>query len=302
MGNLSLLYFKDYSRFVLHLNDWRYPLMRRLPVTFDSTQGNFRIFEFPALNGFTYRLKIIGGETSALTNFQTVLESYSNFSNKASPGILRKLEVSPDDKLVRHQKEKEGGPTDMIKEVIKQSFTKLKQTTGSFKSGKKNLTSRKKKLNLKDLKNRNFRKTAKTTFKKDFFNSGEKLTKEFMEKRRTNLNLRETRELKDLLKTTDSNAPAIFLYKVEIEESILNNKDLITQGNYKLSEEQLSHEKKGIMETIKQGIHDIKESVTGMISHTHERTQERGRDTTTKTTLEKPMEPKTGLESMHYQG
>lgn len=52
------------------------------------------------------------------------------------------------------------------------------------------------------------------------------------------------------------------------------------------------------MESIKQGIHDIKESVTGMMGHSHERIQERGRET--KSNIEQKNEPKTGLE--HYQG
>jgi len=298
-GPLSVLYFKDYSRFMLHLNDWKYPLMRRLPVSSQGGDGNSRIFEFPALNGFTYRLKINNVANNAgLSNLESILDNNSSFSIKGATGIPRKLEASPDDKLFRHQKEKESGPTEVIKEVIKQGLEKVKIASETLKSGTKKLTSRKKKMELKDIKNRNFRKNAKSTFKKDFFTNGEKLSKEFLEKRRANKNLSESRDFKDLLKTSDAMAPSLYLWRVEVEEAILNNKDLIQQGNYKLSEEQ-TMEKKGIMESIKQGLHDIKDSVTGMMGHAQQRVQqERGREGLTKPSTE----PKTGLETMHYQG
>jgi len=284
---------------MLHLNDWKYPLFRRLPVTSQGGEGSSRIYEFPALNGFTYRLKLNNIQnTAALSNLESILGNHSNFSTKGITGIPRKLEASPDDKLFRHQKDKETGPTEVIKEVLKQGFEKVKIASETLKSGTKKLTSRKKKLDLKDIKNKNFRKNAKSTFKKDFFTHGEKMSKEFLEKRRNNKNLTEYREFKDLLKTSDSMAPSLYLWRVEVEEAILNNKDLIQQGNYKLSEEQLL-EKKGIMESIKQGLHDIKESVTGMMGHSGERIQERGREM--KSNIQQSA-PKTGLESEHYQG
>jgi len=299
MGPLSVLYFKDYHRFVLHLNDWRYPLMRRLPVTSEKGEGNSRVYEFPALNGFFYRLRFNNAyHSSSLSNFESILGTNSNFYIKGVESPLRKLEVSPDDKLVRHRKEKESGPTEMIKEVIKQSYEKVKHATESLKTGTKNLISRKQKTDLKNIKNKNFRKNAKCSFKKDFFLSGEKLSKEFVEKRRGNPNLSETKDYKDLLKTSDNVAPSLYLWKVEIEESILNNKDLIKQGDYKLSDEQIE-KRGGIISSIKQGLHDIKESVTGMMHEKREET--RGRDMKP-STIGQETEPKTGMESMHYQG
>jgi len=216
-GNLSLLYFKDYARFMLQLNDWKYPLMRRLPVFSLGGEGNSRIYEFPALNGFTYRLKINNvHNNAALSNLESILATNSNFSTKGITGIPRKLEASPDDKLTRHYKQKETGPTEVIKGVLKQGIEKVKIASGTLKHGTKNLTSRKHKLELKDIKNKNFRKTAKPTFKKDFFTNGEKQSKEFLEKRMSNKNLTEYREFKDLLKTSDSMAPSLYLWKVEV--------------------------------------------------------------------------------------
>jgi len=267
--------------------------MRRLPIT---SLGN-GLYEFPALNGFSYRLKFNNAlNNAALTNFENILSMNSNFMMKGKAGLPRKLEPSPDDKLMRHHKEKETGPTEVIKEVIKQGIEKVKHVKGSLKSAPKKLTSTKKRMDLKTLKNKNFKKTAKPTFKKDFFDQGEKLTNEFMEKRKKNPNLMEMREFKDLAKTSDSIAPTVYLYRVEIEEAILNNKDLIQQGNYKLSDDMIL-EKKGFMESIKQGIHDIKESVSGMMGHSHERAQERAREGQ----KDIKIDPKTGVE-MHYQG
>jgi len=147
-GPLSVLYFKDYSRFMLHLNDWKYPLMRRLPVSSQGGDGNSRIFEFPALNGFTYRLKINNVANNAgLSNLESILDNNSSFSIKGATGIPRKLEASPDDKLFRHQKEKESGPTEVIKEVIKQGLEKVKIASETLKSGTKKLTQERRRWN-----------------------------------------------------------------------------------------------------------------------------------------------------------
>jgi len=295
-GPLSVLYFKDYNRFVLHLNDWRYPLMRRLPVTSEKSEGDWRVYEFPALNGFSYRLRINSSSSNALSNFDAILGNFSSFSMKGVESLPRKLEASPDDKLYRHEKSKGTGPTEMIKGVIRQSLEKVKHATGTLKVGSaKKLTSRSKKMDLKTIRNKNFRKDAKSTFKKDFFSHGQKLSQEFLDKRRNNANLSQSREFKDLMKTNESCAPVLYLWIVELEEAILNNKDLINQGGYKLTEEQ-HIEKKGIMQSLKQGISDIRGSMTGLLHHGQEA---RGRDMKP-STMES--EPKTEIESEHYQG
>jgi len=298
-GPLSVLYFRDYNRFVLHLNDWRYPLMRRLPCSSEKTQGNSRSYEFPALNGFSYKLNIKSSGNSALSNFDNILSNFSNYSVKGTDLLPRKLEASPDDKLFRHQKEKESAPGEKIIGVLKSGIEKVMHATESFKPSSKKLVSRKKKQDLKEIKNKNWRKEAKSTFKKDFFANGQKQSKEFLDKRNSNPNNSQSKEFKDLLKTTESNAPALYLWKVELEEAILNNKDLINQGGYKLSEDQI--EKKGFMQNLKQGIHNLQESVTGMLHHGQQQGQDtRGREMKPSSQLE--TESKTHLESEHYSG
>lgn len=266
MGPLSLLYFPTFNRFVLHLNDWRYPLMRRIPITADKSSVGSRSYILPSLNGFDYRLTFTNiSNSSALSNFDTILTMNSNFSFKGEQSLSRKLEHSPEDKLVRHVPLKESAPhkESSITHAIKQGVTKVKNATKSLTSGSKYLTSTKKKLNLKEIKTKNFKKDAHSSFKKNFFESEEKLSKHFSELRKNNLNLTQVREFSDLRKLSDSSAPSLYLWKEELEEAILNNKDVISQRNFTLSPDVF--ESKGLMDNLKHGLQGIKESVTGLI-------------------------------------
>src|SRR5688572_356197 len=103
-GPLHVLYFKDYNRFVLQLNNWLYPLLRRLTIS--STTGKddatSRTYILPALNGFTFRLHITApSNIQALSNLDTIFEHNCRFVSKGQES-LRKVEGSPDDKVVRH--------------------------------------------------------------------------------------------------------------------------------------------------------------------------------------------------------
>ena len=215
VGPLSVLYFKDYNRFVLRLNDWRYPLMRRLNIS-----GSDRNFALPGNNNATFNLRILGNPSQdTLKNFETILMNNSRFGGKA-------LEASPDDKLVRH-KAKETSFMDKVSETAKNIIDSIKAKTETVKTGTKHITSTKKRTHLKDIKNKDFKKTAHTTFKKDFFESHEKMTLDFLNKRRENPNLNHALGFNDLLKTSDAKAPIHYLFKEEIEESILNNKEIL---------------------------------------------------------------------------
>ena len=216
IGPLSVLYFKDYDRFVLQLNDWRYPLLRRLSVS----RGNDNSFLLPGLHGFSFRLRINRYPTQdALKNFETILLNNSRMGGKA-------LEASPDDKLMRH-KPKDTSIMDKVTETAKNIMDTIKTKTETLKTGTKHITSTKKRTHLKDIKNKNFKKTAHTTFKKDFFESSLKQTQEFLQRRRENPNLSHAMDFKDLRKTSDSNAPVEFIPREEIEEVILNNKEIV---------------------------------------------------------------------------
>jgi hypothetical protein len=215
VGPLSVLYFKDYNRFVLRLNDWRYPLMRRLNIS-----GSDRNFALPGNNNATFNLRILGNPAQdTLKNFETILMNNSRFGGKT-------LEASPDDKLIRH-KAKETSIMDKVSETAKNIIHSLKAKTETVKTGTKHINSTKKRTHLKDIKNKDFKKTAHTTFKKDFFDSHEKMTMDFLNKRRDNPNLNHALGFNDLLKTSDAKAPTHYLFKEEIEESILNNKEIL---------------------------------------------------------------------------
>lgn len=227
-GPLSLLYFKDYNRFVFHLNDWNYPLLRRLPIIgLDNLDANSRSYSFPGTNGFAYNLTINKqGGSFAFQNLDSILESNSRLSWRDNDSVFRKHEASPDDKLVRHL-QKDTGITDVISGTIKHGVQNIKN---KLKPSTKNLTSRKKALDLKNLKTKNFRRDAQSRIKKNFFESGQKQTSEFWQLRRGNKNNFVTTKYDDLRKTSDSSAPSLYLWRCEVEEAILRNKDISTQG------------------------------------------------------------------------
>jgi hypothetical protein len=264
MGTLSVLYFKEYSRFVLLLNDWKYPLLRRVPIISSSrTENGSRTYILPSSNGFSFQLRLHKiSSLPALSNFETILNHNSSFSFKGEEiNPLKKIETSPDDKLVRHL-QKETGPKEMITEMVKSGIEKIKVITESFKSHTKGLKSTKKRMNLKDIKKRSFRKTAKPTIKKDFFTCNEKLTEEFLSRRKSNLFLTQSRDFESLKHFSEGDLPTMFIRREEIEEAILVNKDIASRGNFTLV---MPTEKKPFMESLKSGMTEIKESFTSML-------------------------------------
>jgi len=267
-GPLSVLYFRDYHRFVLQLNDWRYPLMRRLPVLTESqdTQAiGSKTYCFPALNGFMYELTLNGFNIHGITNFETILSNNSNFSVRGQENPMRKLEASPDDKLYRHI-EKETSTTKIVSEAFKYVTEKVKAKTETLKSGTININSRKAKVNLKNIKNKNFKKTAHSTLKPIFFESNGYLTKEFWRLRSQNVNNSQSRSIDDLQKTSTLMAPTLYIPRVDVEEAILNNKDLVNQGSYNLNFGKFGE--KGFVDSLKQGLTEIKDTLKTQIQGT----------------------------------
>jgi hypothetical protein len=208
-GGLSVLYFKDYNRFVLQLNDWRYPLLRRLS-TQSSGNGSYVL---PAPNGFTYNLRITNPTGQSLKSLDSLLEG------------TRKLEASPEDKLVRQPatKQQETGLKEVIGQTIKQTVQKIQNKAATLTTGTKYLTSTKRRINLKGLKTKNFRREAHSKLNKNFFQSGEKLSQEFQQ-RRSGIPS-EARDYEGLRKYT--NGPTMYIPRGEIEETILQGKDCV---------------------------------------------------------------------------
>jgi len=220
---------------VLQLNDWRYPLLRRLPITaLDKGELYSRTYLLPTLHGFTFVLRIERfPNIQALSNFETILVHNSQFSYHGEQLHPKRTEHSPDDKLTRHLN-KNTGFKEIFSHKIKAGVEKIKVAKETFKMGTKNLTSKKKKVNLKDVKTRNFRKEARSTFKKDFFQTSQKMSQDFMRLRKENVNLIHARNFEDLLKI--SSAPSLYINREDIEESILNNKSLAENRSIMIKE------------------------------------------------------------------
>ena len=235
-GSLSILYFSDYHRFVLQINDWKYPLLRRLPIVASKDEtGSSRTYVLPAANGFFFRLRI-GSVTNLqpITNLETIFANNANFTFRGEDAPFRKLEVSPDDKVVRPTHAyKEAGVFDKMSETLKQVVDKVKISTETLKTGTKNITSTKKRIDQKTIKTSDFRKSAKSSLNKKFFESAEKETREFMELRKGNSNLSMQKDLSELIKS--AKAPTVYIGKEDIEEEILNNKDLAVKGSFNMS-------------------------------------------------------------------
>jgi len=287
-GSLSVLYFSDYSRYILQINDWRYPLLRRLPILAEKNEMGGRSYMMPGQNGFFYRLRIEGASNEGLANFETILKNNSNFSMKGQESAFNKLEASPDDKLMRSAK-KETSFMTKASETVKLAGEKAKIAGKTLKEGTKNMDSRKKMMNLKDIKTKNFRKEAKSTFQKDFFTSSEKLSTEFFKMRRENGNMNQMKDFKELAKFT---GPSLYLPKEEIEEAILNHKDLAGKGNFNMGMTMPMPEQKrsGFIESVKQGFNELKQGLTQTMQ---------GRERRPEPQVEKVA----GVEGMtHYQG
>ena len=227
VGSLSVLYFKEYHRFVLQLNDWKYPLLRRLTiVASDNISPNNRSYVLPASNGFSYILRINNpSNKEAIHNFETILHKNSRFYVEGQEPP-KHADISPDDKVKRRQL-KDTGPKEVISEIVKGLIDKAKVTAKTHQIKTKNLLSTKEKVVLKDIKNKNFRKDAQSTFKKDFFETFGKDTQNFLQKRRENPNLDHEKGLEELHNTSESSAPTLFIEREDIEEAILTNKEMI---------------------------------------------------------------------------
>jgi len=154
---------------------------------------------------------------------------------------------------------KETSFMNMASETIKLGVEKAKVAGKTLKDGTKNIDSRKKMMNLKDIKNKNFKKEAKASFKKDFFVSAGKMATDFHKMRRENANLTQLKDFKELAKIA---GPMFYLPREDIEEAILNNKDLAGKGNFNMAMTQPEQKKTGFIESVKQGFNDLKQEIT----------------------------------------
>lgn len=135
VGVLSVLYFPDYQRFILYLNEWTYCLLKRLPVIATSQSYKAaRSYILPAYNGY-YILKLPKIEhPEAVENLETIFKNTSKFSYEGE-SHLRRGELSPHrEQFADYEEETSGAfkergvePTGKLsgKQKIKRGFSKL---------------------------------------------------------------------------------------------------------------------------------------------------------------------------------
>lgn len=84
-GALHVIYFEAYNRFIISINDWRYVLLRRMPVVGSDTRLPGPVtYTLPTCDGF-YTLRLISVDNLAsVKNFETILANSSKFSSKES--------------------------------------------------------------------------------------------------------------------------------------------------------------------------------------------------------------------------
>jgi len=220
-GSLSVLYFEVYNRFVLQINDWRYPLIRRLPIISENNL-NLPTYILPAQKNSHYRLKLIDNSNiQGLKNFESILENNSRFIIKGQNSPAKQIEVSPEDGVEKQRNDKSN---ETIEQGLKNVHKVVANIVHDIKNGYKNQTSKKLSTSLKSIKTKDFRSKAKSTFKDDFFNKNEKRSQKFLKRRQENVNQTQIDRYEDL-RTRD--LPAHYIPSEQIEDIILGNKELV---------------------------------------------------------------------------
>ncbi len=81
IGTLRVLYFPDYGRFVMELNDWTYALLKRIPAVASTRKASgSHFYVFPSYSG-SYILKLPKAVRSeAIQNLETILVNNTQFS------------------------------------------------------------------------------------------------------------------------------------------------------------------------------------------------------------------------------
>jgi len=252
----------------------------------DKTNMKERMYHLPGLNGFSYNLRIRRIQSSeALHNLETIFNEQSSFYFEGEDNTFRKIEASPDDKLTRQMK-KESSTMNTMKEKVNLGMEKAKTVGKTMKGSTKHVGSTKMRLNPSDIKNKNFKDTAHSTFGHNFFEDHEKMTKDVHVMRKHNFSNFKQRSIDELRKA--DHLPILYLHKDDVEETILSHKDLAGVGKFHIGDVPEKEEKKtGLMSSIKQEFSHIKETLTGRVNK-----------------AEKPLdEHKVSVESMtHYQG
>ena len=185
IGTLEVLYFKEYSLFILSLNSWKYVLLKSLPIIKASQNYTVPItYILPIDDGFfTLKLTKIS-HIEAVQNFEIILGR--NCAFKCSSEALALL--------------RGDGPDHITREDLYGSSERFSHSSqGSFFSPSKGAE-----LGKTDLIKREILKAFST------------ISQELHKRRTENYNLTHLREYDCLINTTEDRAPAHFILRSEV--------------------------------------------------------------------------------------
>ena len=135
IGALHVLFFPDYNRFILYLNDWAYALLKRIPAVASSKKpSGSHFYILPSYSG-SYILKLPKTVRSeAIQNLETILVNNTQFTYKDEVQSLGSL---PSNVLNENQDH-------VVAPINRESTDDVGKLSGKerFKRGFKRLTSK----------------------------------------------------------------------------------------------------------------------------------------------------------------
>jgi len=278
-GDLSVIYFDYYERFMLQLGNWRYCLLPRLPANSlaDST-ANY--YEFPAYDGM-YSVKLPSQFSPvAMQNLETILTNATKFNEKKidpalnmqhiqlqQPGYERVTTLVESTMVPAGGILREGQPTmvQSIERVEQIQPLPQQQITGeppvNYHAGSGQFGGYYQRTGqVVNIGNTGFEdsKPKKKKFR-------DRMSKVFKKKAKNpvgNPNMMEVRDFLRIKATDETMVPTIDFKREEIEAVIVSAKE-IARMIENPAQEEMREKVMGVVESIKEGVHDIKEKIMG---------------------------------------
>jgi len=276
-GDLSIIYFDYYERFMLQLGNWRYCLLPRLPAN-SLTDSTANYYEFPAYDGI-YSVKLPNQFSPiAMQNLETILTNTTKFNEKKidpalnmqqiqlqQPGYERvttvvESTIVPADGILRETQPTLVQSVERVQPSLPQQsitgeppvnyhagsgqFGGYYQRTGQVVNiGNTGFDdSKPKKKKFRDRMSKVFKKKAKNPV--------------------GNPNMMEVRDFLRIKATDETMVPTIDFKREEIEAVIVSAKE-IARMIENPAQEEMREKVMGVVESIKEGVHDIKEKIMG---------------------------------------
>ncbi len=282
-GDLSVLYFDYYERFILQLGNWRYCLLPRLPaISVNESEANF--YQFPAYDG-NYSVKLPHQfSAAAMQNFETILTHTTKFNEKipvatvdtfgqpvpvvekvttvvetstipTGGGILRENQPFVQS-VERIEEVRPVGQVYATHEVpVNYAAENASHHSGSGKFGGYYQRTGQ----VVNIGNTNYESTEKKPKK----GLKTKLSRVFKKKPKNteNPNMMEVRDFLRIKATDETMVPTVEFKREEVEAVIVSAKEIARKIEDPRTEE-MKEKVMGVVETIKDGMHDIREKLS----------------------------------------